>query len=124
MQKVEQEFAFTSRKLPQVIMVSRAYLFTGYARLPAGIAAGELYRVVSLGVKVDAEGRILAADCTLATQLSREFFAGLLVGNNLVTEMDKIVKLIEEHYHGDAQRALIAALRVAGEKCLAYFNQI
>jgi len=90
---------------------------TGYARLPAGITASELSRVVGIGLEVEPEaGRIVEADCTLATRLARRFFRELVVGFRLVEDLDELVKRLEERYHGNAQKALVAALRLAAER--------
>ncbi|HHY39504.1 MAG TPA: DUF3870 domain-containing protein [Clostridia bacterium] len=94
---------------------------TGYARLPAGITASELYRVVGIGIEVDAvTSEIVSADCTLATEVGRNFFSRLVVGKRLDEEFDKIVEEIERRYQGNAQKALITALRISREKYKAY----
>lgn len=43
-------------------------LFSGYAKLPVGITAAEMYKVIGVIVVVDMKsGLIVKADCTLAT---------------------------------------------------------
>lgn len=45
-------------------------LFSGYAKLPVGITAAEMYKVIGVIVVVDMKsGLIVKADCTLATEL-------------------------------------------------------
>lgn len=47
-------------------------LFSGYAKLPVGITAAEMYKVIGVIVVVDMKsGVIVKADCTLATELAR-----------------------------------------------------
>mgnify|MGYP000091381767 CR=1 FL=1 len=90
---------------------------TGYARLPAGITASEISRVVGIAFEVDAQtGEIVDADCTLATALGKRFFRDLVVGYNLDQDLKMIINQIEKRYHGNAQRSLVAALKIAHEK--------
>jgi len=95
--------------------------FTGYARLPSGITASEMGKIVGLGLEIDATTReIVTADCTLATTVGRDFVRRLLVGWRLDADLDHLIHCIEARYHGNAQKALIAALRAAHEKFCAY----
>lgn len=90
---------------------------TGYARLPAGITAGELYRVVGVGLEVEvASGRIVAAECTLATQLGRDFVRRILVGRSLEGDLPAVFQEIERRYQGYAQKAIITALKTIQDK--------
>ncbi|MEW6243419.1 MAG: DUF3870 domain-containing protein [Bacillota bacterium] len=94
--------------------------FSGYAKLPAGITASELYKVVGVGLEVDQRGYILAAECTLATGVGRDFFIRMVKGLNLEEDFDAIVADIEERYHGSAQKAIITAMKIIREKFRAY----
>lgn len=89
--------------------------------MPAGITASELYRVVGIGIEVDpVSSEIVSADCTLATEVGRSFFARLVVGKKLDDDFERIVDEIERRYQGNAQKALITALRISREKYKAY----
>lgn len=95
--------------------------FTGYAKLPGGITASDIYRVVGIGVEVDAQtGRILAADCTLATEVGRSFFKKLVVGRDLEESFQQLLAAVERRYHGSAQKAIITALKIIREKYKAH----
>ena len=93
---------------------------TGYAKLPAGITASQLSEVVGISLEVEPDGLIVRADCTLFTELGRDFFRRMVVGYRLSTQVDEIYRRIYRHYHGNAQKALIAALKSAREKYMAY----
>ena len=55
-------------------------LFSGYAKLPVGITAAEMYKVIGVIVVVDMKsGLIVKADCTLATELARQFMTNTAV---------------------------------------------
>jgi len=96
-------------------------LLTGYARLPAGITASKVSDVVGVAVEVEAAtGRIVGAECTLSTELARDFFRRLVVGFSLDGEFSQIVRTIERRYHGSAQKALVTALKTVLEKFQSY----
>jgi len=100
---------------------NRTILLTGYARLPAGITASKLFDVVGVAVEVDPEtGKIVNAECTLATSLARDFFRRLVVGSGLETEFASIVRTLESRYQGNAQKALVSALKGVLEKYQSY----
>lgn len=93
---------------------------TGYAKLPKGITATELYHVIAVGLIVDKEtGIIVDADCSLVTRVAREFFKELVVGKNL-NDYQALQTVFKEKYYGSAKKALISALKTCNEK----FKQI
>lgn len=95
--------------------------FTGYARLPEGITASEMYRLVGIALEVeDDNGLIVAADCTLATGLGRDFFSRLVVGWRLETDFEHLVSQVRSRYHGGAQKAILTGLRITRDKYRAY----
>lgn len=93
---------------------------TGYAKLPQGITATELYRVIAVGLIVDRQsGEILDADCSLVTRVARDFVKKLIIGKDL-KEIEEIQREFSKKYYGSAKKALISALRTCNEK----YNQI
>ena len=95
----------------------QSIFLTGYARLPAGIVASEVSEIVGIGLEVELPGgMIIDADCTLATRVAREFVRRILVGKSLQTDLELIQAEIGYRYHGNAQKALVAAMRIAQEK--------
>ncbi len=97
--------------------IGRRVLFSGYAKLPTGITATELYRVIGLVILVDMETEtILEADCTLATQVARKHVAETLIGQSLKNGPEPLVRLVDQVYQGSAKKAIITALRIAFDK--------
>ena len=77
--------------------------------------------MVGVAVEVDPEtGKIVNAECTLATSLARDFFRRLVVGSGLETEFASIVRTLESRYQGNAQKALVSALKGVLEKYQSY----
>lgn len=96
-------------------------LFSGYAKLPTGITATELYRVIGLVILVDIEtDTIVEADCTLATHVSRKHVAEILVGETLKHGPEPLVRLIDQYYQGSAKKAIITAIRISCDKFRSY----
>ncbi len=95
-------------------------LLTGYAMLPKGITATKLYGVVGIAVLVEKETSvILDFECSLATNLAKEYVKKLVVGSKL-KEYEKIEERIINHYHGAAQKAIATAIK----SCSAQYYQL
>jgi hypothetical protein len=93
---------------------------TGYAKLPQGITASELYTVICVGLLVDRDtGIIQDAECSLVTSLAKRVFKDLVVDHD-IRNIEQIESGFVEHYFGSAKKALISAMRTCHEK----FNQI
>lgn len=94
-------------------------LFSGYARLPDAVAGHTQYERVGVVLLVDlADGRIVAVDTTLLTGLAREFFASLIEGLSVFTDVPLMVERIQRRYAGQSGSALLTALRRCLETCL------
>ncbi|NCC81223.1 MAG: DUF3870 domain-containing protein [Clostridia bacterium] len=90
---------------------------TGYAKLPTAITAEKLYQVIAIGLEVDPKtGEIIDGDCTLATELGRSFFKRAVIGHNIETGSEKLIKEFEVRYQGSARKAIITALKLVHEK--------
>ncbi len=97
-------------------MESNHIFLTGYAKLPQGITAKELYAVIAVGMVVDAKtSEIIDADCTLATVLAKRIVNELLVGMKL-NEIEKIETHFKTHYFGSARKAILSAVKTCNEK--------
>lgn len=104
--------------------MAQSVFFTGYAKLPSNITAAKLYEVVAVGVEVDPQtGIIVASDCTLATQVARNFVIKLITGYNLNNGIEGLTESFERRYHGSARKALVTSVRILYEKWLVYRNE-
>lgn len=92
-------------------LVSKTFI-AGHGKLPSGSAAKAAYDTLALTVEIEREhGVILSLECTLATQLGRDFVSELLRGYSLQNGVDAMIDELRLHYHGAAKAALIAALK-------------
>lgn len=105
----------TEKPEPQTVFI------TGYAKLPSSITAEKLYQVIAIGVEIDPDtGIIVETDCTLATQVGKNFYRKLVLGYNLSEGLDALIARFEKRYHGSARKAIITGLKIMYEKWLAY----
>lgn len=97
-------------------MPTKKIFISGYAKLPKGITATELYSVIAVGLLVNANtGEILDADITLVTSVAKNFFRNCVIGENL-NHIEPIEKMFTETYFGSARKAIISALRTCADK--------
>ncbi|WP_349409812.1 DUF3870 domain-containing protein [Pseudalkalibacillus sp. SCS-8] len=86
-------------------------IIAGHARIPNGVSINEPHETLTVTIEVDKMyGVIIWADCTLATEHSQAFFGDMIKGLSLRDGIDLINKEIENHYYGNAQTALTAAV--------------
>lgn len=96
-------------------------LFSGYAKLPAGITASELYKLIGIIVVVDiTTGIIVKADCTLATEVARNHVSSFFVGYNLNDGPEKLQEIFEKVYQGGAKKAIVTVIRIIHDKYRSY----
>jgi len=94
---------------------------TGYSKVPKGITISEMYSVIVVSMVVEpASNRILAADCSLVTDLSREYVKDILVGESL-KDFQTIEDKFKKKYFGSAKTALIPASRICHDR---YMNTL
>ncbi|KUO74368.1 MAG: hypothetical protein APF77_16295 [Clostridia bacterium BRH_c25] len=97
-------------------MEHNGILISGYARLPQGITAKELYSVIVVVIVVEKQsGVIIDADCSLVTELTKKFVKDILIGCTL-NDLEPIEDKFEEYYYGSARKAIISAIKTCAEK--------
>ncbi|MFC4767031.1 DUF3870 domain-containing protein [Effusibacillus consociatus] len=94
------------------MLTGKSIFIAGHAKLPQGMAAKSVFDSLTITAEVDSKyGVILEASCTLATEHGRNFIGSLLRGCSLKDGIDEPIALVQRHYQGKAQNALVAALR-------------
>lgn len=96
-------------------------LFSGYAKLPTGITASEMYKVIGIIVVVNMKtGIIMEADCTLATTLARRHVSDLMLDYDLNDGPENLQNILENNYQGSAKKAVTTAVRIIYDKFKSY----
>ncbi len=93
-------------------MAGHEAVVCGYAKLPSGTAAGQVYQMLVLVARVDRRTHIVqAASITLITPVAREWVEDILVGSHLVDGQAAVLDEFETNYIGGAQKAIKQAYR-------------
>ena len=93
------------------VCVPKVFL-SGYAKLPENTTAQKLYNHLVLVVTVQTpQGIIQDADCTMATQLGRQFIQELLAGYDLHRGPEPLTALLAQSYYGHLRRALQTCIK-------------
>jgi len=99
-------------------------LFSGYAKLPVGITASEMYKVIGVIIVIRIEtGEIVEADCTLATRVAREYVSRILIGQSLKHGPDSVLRIIDKRYQGSAKKAIMTSLRIIYDKYRSFMEE-
>ncbi len=99
-------------------------LFSGYAKLPVGITASEMYKVIGVILVIRVEtGEIVQADCTLATSVAREYVSCILLGHSMRNGPDSVLRIIDKRYQGSAKKAIMTSLRIIYDKYRSFMEE-
>ncbi|WP_319370306.1 DUF3870 domain-containing protein [uncultured Ilyobacter sp.] len=98
--------------------MGKSVLVTGYSKVPAKTSAADIYTVMGVCMEVDVEtGNILEADCTLVTDLSKQFVIKLLKGEKL-TDISNLEEKFRSNYQGSAKKALVTGMKICHDRYL------
>ncbi len=98
------------------IMENNLMCITGYAKLPSGITATEMYKVIAVCAILNSENGVIEdIDCSLVTATARNFIKELIVGNN-INDLDVLQATLNQCYFGSAKKALMSALKIIQDK--------
>lgn len=116
-----EEVTYVHDRMQQVFRNPRVVLISGYARLPDSVASHSQYQRLGVVLAVDgADGRIVAADTTLLTDLAKDFFRALVEGESVTEDIAELVHRVQTRYAGQSGAALTTALR----RCLESYHQL
>ena len=65
---------------------------------------------------------LFSADCTLATELARQYIAQCLIGYNLSNGHEELQNILERQYQGSAKKAVATAMRIIYDKYRSFKN--
>jgi hypothetical protein len=88
-------------------------LISGYAKLPANTTSEAVYKTLVLVALVDMEfGTVVNAECSVITNVAKEFIARMIIGYNLNDGPDVLLSRFESMYFGQAKRAIETSLKM------------
>ena len=87
---------------------------TGVAKVTKDDAINAMYGTLSLSLVIDIHSnRILSAAANMVMQHTNDFVSQLLIGRNIVTDIDVVAEVLRKRFLGMAQKAISVALRDA-----------
>lgn len=95
---------------------------TGQAKPSRDDAISTVYAVFSLCLFIDTKtDSIVNLICTTAMPETQEFLQQLLIGKNVVTEIDLMTDILKKRFHALVQKTFIVALKDAQNRYLMIY---
>lgn len=92
-------------------------LVTGYAKAPQGTSMYEMYKHVGIVLEIDLkEHKIINAEFTVVTELTKTFFQKLLIGYCLEDGVEPLIERIQNFYFAPSQQAIIVAIQAVVQR--------
>ena len=90
---------------------------TGISRPTTGNPIAQRYGVLFLGFLVDAHtGVILDVGVNAICSITSTFLSQLFVGYSLSTQVDEMLRRVQDRYWGHSQKSILVAVKHAHEK--------
>lgn len=92
----------------------RTVLVTGYAKAPQGTVMYEVSKHAGIALEINLETNVIInAEFTFITDLAKDYFRRLLVGYDLSSGIDELIKEIEGNYFAPSINSIVVALKAA-----------
>jgi hypothetical protein len=99
-------------------------LISGYAKLPANITSEEVYKTLVVVVLVDMEfGTVVNAECSVVTDVAKNFIASMIIGYNLNDSPDNLISRFDDAYYGQTKKAIETSIKMIFSKYKEIKNQ-
>ncbi|QNB46470.1 DUF3870 domain-containing protein [Thermanaerosceptrum fracticalcis] len=97
---------------------NKNWYVVGHGKLPTDIPTAKFLDIVLIGLEIDPNTDLIVnAYCTLYTPLARNMIRKMMIGYNISSQAEEIIKQIETRFHAASQRAIIVAFKNA---CINY----
>lgn len=94
-------------------------LVTAYAKAPQGTAMYEIYKHAGIVLEIDEKThKIVDAEFTFITELAQNFFKRMLINFDFTSDINILIKRIEDHYMAPSSGAVVVALKSAQKRYL------
>ncbi|WP_335441790.1 DUF3870 domain-containing protein [Neobacillus drentensis] len=100
-------------------------IVTGYAKAPQGTSMYEMFKHAGIVLEVDPkEHKIVGAEFTFVTELTKKHFQKLLIGYCLESGIEYLIEQIQKFYFAPSQQAIIVALQAAVQRYWDNLKQV
>jgi len=109
-------FSIFSREviLAMIYYPEDSIFVTGVAKVSKDDAINAMYGTFSLSMVIDIRSnRILSISGNMVMQETNDFLANLLIGHDIVNEVDKMCEILKRRFLALSQKAVMVALRDA-----------
>lgn len=95
----------------------------GTSKISKSDPISAIYDIFFIGIILDRNsGKIIDSTCNMVRDVTTDFIRSILIGHNLMEDMDKIIDEIKDRFYGMAQKAVIAAVKDARNKFAMIIN--
>lgn len=95
----------------------------GTSKISSSDPISALYDIFFVGIILDRNtGKIVDSTCNMVRDETNNFIKSILIGYDLLNDIEAIVDEIKERFHGMAQKAVIAAVKDARNKYMLIRN--
>lgn len=100
-------------------------LVTGYTKAPQGTAMFEIYKHAGIILEIEMRTHIIVdVEFTFVADLTKKFFAKLIMGYCIKDGLQPLIDRIERHYFAPSQQAIIVALQAAVQRYWDCLNKL
>lgn len=95
----------------------------GTAKIGKNDPISARYNIFFVGIIIERDsGIIIDSTCNMVRDVTTDFIRSIIIGYNLIDDIDQIVEEILERFYGMAQKAVIAAIKDARNKYIMIKN--
>ncbi|QEK12939.1 DUF3870 domain-containing protein [Crassaminicella thermophila] len=96
----------------------------GTSKISKNDPIAALYDILFIGIILERDsGKIIDSTCNMVRDVTSDFIKSILVGYQLLDDIDEIIDEIKDRFYGMAQKAVIAAIKDARNKYMMIRNQ-
>lgn len=89
----------------------------GTARITKNDPIGDFNNIFFLGIILEREnGKIVDSTCNMVKDATTDFIRSILIGYNLLDDIEEIIEEVKDRFYGMAQKAVIASIKDARNK--------
>lgn len=95
----------------------------GTSKISQNDPISAMYDIFFVGIILDRDsGKIVDSTCNMVRDVTNDFIRSILIGYNLIDDIEAIIDEVQDRFYGMAQKAVIAAVKDARNKYIMIKN--
>lgn len=95
----------------------------GTSKISKNDPISAVYDLFFIGIIVERDsGKIIDSTCNMVRDVTTDFIRSILIGYNLLDDIEAIIDEIKDRFYGMAQKAVVAAVKDARNKYMMIKN--